>query len=184
MNRTITRRAAATLGVAVFLTAPSPAAAQHEGHAEHVSEYAGQEGGDIPSLSQTEIDGLRGGAGMGLARAAELNHFPGPKHVLEMEVELELTPEQRDRVTRIREVMEREAIELGERIIEGERELGMRFRHGHIDETSLATELDRIADLRGDLRFVHLRAHLETARVLTAAQIDAYDTLRGYAPRE
>ena len=38
---------------------------------------------NIRSLSAEEIRGLRDGEGMGLARAAELNGYPGPTHVLE-----------------------------------------------------------------------------------------------------
>ena len=36
----------------------------------------------IRGLSEQEIDDLTNGRGMGLARAAELNGYPGPLHVL------------------------------------------------------------------------------------------------------
>ncbi|MDX1393505.1 MAG: hypothetical protein R3195_03905 [Gemmatimonadota bacterium] len=172
------------IGLAAFagLFAIAPAVAgQHEEHAGHVSEYAGQEAGEIPSMSAAELEDLRSGAGMGLARAAELNRFPGPKHVLELGDELGLTDDQRAEVTSIHAEMSRGAQAIGARIIEAERELDMRFRHRHIDETELATALDAIAELRGDLRFVHLRAHLRTTRVLSVDQIEAYDELRGYS---
>ncbi|MGB1816363.1 MAG: hypothetical protein ACPHJ3_13480, partial [Rubripirellula sp.] len=42
----------------------------------------------IKSLSSSDIDGLLSGAGMGYAMAAELNRFPGPKHVLELADEM------------------------------------------------------------------------------------------------
>ena len=37
-----------------------------------------------------------------------------------------------------------------------------------------------IAQLRGELRLVHLLAHLEMKRVLSRGQIEKYDELRGY----
>ena len=58
------------------------------------SPYAGQEGRRIKSLSNREIAAYLAGAGMGFAKPAELNHYPGPKHVLELLDEMELTPEQ------------------------------------------------------------------------------------------
>ena len=52
------------------------------------------------ALSPEDIQGLLEGRGMGLAKAAELNSYPGPKHVLEMADALELTPEQRAEIAR------------------------------------------------------------------------------------
>ena len=39
---------------------------------------------DIKSLSQDDQSALLAGRGMGLARPAELNGYPGPAHVLEL----------------------------------------------------------------------------------------------------
>ena len=61
---------------------------------EYKSKYIGQEKRDIKSLSNDDIKELRTGAGWGLAKAAELNGLPGPKHILEMKKEIELTTEQ------------------------------------------------------------------------------------------
>lgn len=38
-----------------------------------------------------------------------------------------------------------------------------------------------VARLQGDLRYLHLAAHLELRRVLTEKQIKKYDELRGYS---
>src|SRR5690625_6302116 len=46
------------------------------------SDYAGEQHRPIKALSEAEIQGYLNGAGMGYARAAELNHYPGPMHVL------------------------------------------------------------------------------------------------------
>jgi hypothetical protein len=58
------------------------------------SPYVGQETRDIKALSQQDIDDYLNGRGMGYAKAAELNHYPGPRHVLDLAHTLALTPEQ------------------------------------------------------------------------------------------
>ena len=47
------------------------------------SPYRGQTSTEIRGLTENEISELRQGHGMGLARAAELNGYPGPRHVLD-----------------------------------------------------------------------------------------------------
>src|SRR5216684_672751 len=66
------------------------------------SPYAGQESRAIKALSEAEIDDLMNGRGMGLAKAGELNGYPGPIHVLDMGAELGLTQEQRAALAAIR----------------------------------------------------------------------------------
>jgi hypothetical protein len=117
---------------------------------------------------------------MGLARPAELNQYPGPKHVLELAAELELSDEQRQHVEACHAAMLEEAQRLGKEIVDKERHLDRRFAHSHIDEEVLRSVTAEIADLYGELRFVHLRAHLETRAVLSPGQIESYDRLRGY----
>ncbi len=56
--------------------------------------YAGQHTREIKALSPPDIESYLAGQGMGLAKAAELNHFPGPKHVLELADALNLSKEQ------------------------------------------------------------------------------------------
>ncbi len=158
-----------------LVAAPAVLAQEHQ----H-SPYAGDEQSEIPSLSPTELADLRAGAGMGLARAAELNHYPGPKHVLELADSLDLSPAQRQEVEAIRQVMQARAVELGSQIIEAERTLSQRFRHGHIDSAAVREATADIAHLQGELRYVHLAAHLATRALLDPAQIEAYDRLRGY----
>ena len=46
--------------------------------------YAGQQARPIKSLSDDDIAALREGEGMGMAKAAELNGYPGPAHVLQL----------------------------------------------------------------------------------------------------
>lgn len=46
------------------------------------SPYTGLQERPIKALSDQQIDDLREGRGMGLALPAELNGYPGPRHVL------------------------------------------------------------------------------------------------------
>ena len=45
--------------------------------AQMPSPYAGEQGREIKALSTKDIDDLTQGRGMGLAKAAELNRYPG-----------------------------------------------------------------------------------------------------------
>lgn len=47
--------------------------------ASQASRYAGDESRSIKALPPEEVRALEEGHGMGLARAAELNHHPGPR---------------------------------------------------------------------------------------------------------
>ena len=69
------------------------------------SPYAGQQTRAIKALSPEDIAALRNGAGMGMAKAAELNGYPGPAHVLALAAQLGLTKNQQQRVTAIFERM-------------------------------------------------------------------------------
>ena len=58
------------------------------------SPYQGEQLRAIKALSEGEINSLLNGQGMGFAKAAELNHYPGPKHVLDLADDLNLTKDQ------------------------------------------------------------------------------------------
>lgn len=154
-----------------------PAAAQdHSQHSAHV----GKEGREIKALADTEVAELLAGEGMGLALAAELNAYPGPRHVLDLAAELALPDAQRQAVQRIFESMQAQARSLGERIVEAERRLDGLFATGTVDIERLRDATAAIGALHGELRFVHLQAHLETTALLSEHQIHHYDMVRGY----
>ena len=142
--------------------------------------YAGEERREIKSLSTEEIEQLLQGQGMGLAKAAELNHYPGPRHVLELSGQMELTPEQSTATQAAFERMREEAVRLGRQIVERERALDAMFAKSEIDAGKLRAATSEIAQLQGSLRAAHLAAHLEMRRILSPAQIKKYDELRGY----
>jgi Spy/CpxP family protein refolding chaperone len=145
------------------------------------SPYAGQENREIKSLSAEEIQGYLDGAGMGFAKAAELNGYPGPKHVLELAEEIELTDEQRVLTQVIFDEMKASTSSLGAQLVEEERGLNQLFASGTVDSQSLKETVARIGRLRSTIRGIHLEAHLRQAKVLTQDQIAHYMHLRGYS---
>jgi len=143
--------------------------------------YAGREARPIKALSADEIAAYLAGEGMGLALAAELNGYPGPRHVLDLADSLVLSDTQRAAVQGMFDAMLVEARRLGAAIVESERRLDDAFAEGSVDGRSLETVLGRIGALQAELRFTHLAAHLAVRDVLSPDQIDRYRRLRGYA---
>lgn len=152
--------------------------------AQQPSPYAGLTGRDIKALSAEQVRQLEAGDGAGYALAAELNRYPGPKHVLELADSLGLTPAQRDAVREAERAMRERARPLGAGIVERERELDRVFAAGSADSASVRALTADIARLTGELRYVHLSAHLAITRVLTPEQRHRYQLLRGYAGHE
>ena len=144
------------------------------------SPYKGQQQRDIKALSQSDIEGYLGGKGMGLAKAAELNHYPGPRHVLDSAKKLELTESQIQKTQDLFNKMQSKAVKLGKQIVEKEKELDQLFAEGSINDGVLDEKLQEIGSLQAKLRYVHLSAHLEQKQILTKHQVMLYDQLRGY----
>ena len=150
----------------------------------HKSKYVGQEKRGIKSLSESDIEELKNGRGWGLAKAAELNGVPGPIHLLEMKEEIELSPEQIQRIEDVYHKMKRQAIPLGLELIELERKLNNHFANRTITEKLLNELLEKIARAYKKLRYTHLAAHLETPTIVTPEQIALYNKLRGYSSED
>jgi Spy/CpxP family protein refolding chaperone len=148
------------------------------------SSYAGEESRAIKSLSVEQIDGYLNARGMGLAKAAELNNYPGPMHVLELKDQLGLSADQAGRTQAAFDEMKRRATELGRAIVEREREVDQAFARQTIDDRSLDEKAMEIGRLQAELRATHLRAHLRMREVLTREQIERYGQLRGYRDRK
>ncbi len=162
--------------------AATPETTETQVHHDHaMSPYAGKESSEVKALSADELKAYREGTGMGLAKPAELNHYPGPRHVLDLSGELGLTDPQKAEMKVIFDRMHAAAVALGEQIVAKENALDQAFASGLIDEEKLRDLTAQIASLQAGLRAAHLKAHLETKRVLTAQQVALYDSLRGYA---
>lgn len=150
------------------------------GQTDAGSPYRGEEARQIKALSPGEVAALLAGEGMGLAKAAELNGYPGPAHVLMLADELKLDAEQLAATRAIEREMRAAAIAAGRKLVETERELDRLFASRTVTPESLRSSLDTIAALRAELRRVHLEAHLRQTELLNPAQIKEYALLRGY----
>jgi len=75
----------------------------------------------------------------------------------------------------------KEAIELGNKLIEYEKELNNRFSEKNINEKVLEELLIKISETYKSLRYTHLSAHLKTPSILSEDQIKKYNKLRGYS---
>lgn len=148
-------------------------------HAQHAP-YAGQQVSDIKALTAEEIEQYRAGAGMGYAKPAELNHFPGPMHVLELADKLGLSAEQRAATKRLMDTHKAEARAIGVKLVETERRLEAIFRDGKVEQAQLAKAVQEAAALQGEYRLSHLETHRRMRILLTQEQVARYDQLRGY----
>ena len=168
-----------TLVLAVVLAITGSGAANANQHEQHVHGTAPTQAATATStLTAEAVQQLLNGDGMGLAKAAELHGYAGPKHVLELKTELAITAEQERQVVAIRERMLTTARHLGKQIVEAEQALDAAFREGRLTDTQLAARVAAIARLQGDLRAAHLQAHLETKPILTDTQTRKYYELR------
>ena len=144
------------------------------------SPYTGMQQREIKALSAETVSGYLAGHGMGFAMVAELNSYPGPKHVLELTEQLELDEAQVERSEAAFQRMHEDAVRLGAELVDRERELDELFASRSASTKAVRALVRRIAKLQGELRSAHLEAHLEMKAVLRPEQIRMYDSLRGY----
>ncbi|MCH7639567.1 MAG: periplasmic heavy metal sensor [Bacteroidetes bacterium] len=171
---TMTLRKFALIG----LLLPVAAYAQHAEHQQHPN--TDHQGQHTSSLSADDITGLQEGRGMGMARPAELNGYPGPLHVLELADALGLTMDQRMEAQRLREALLAKAQPLGAQIVERERRLDMMFVQQRADREMIEAATAEIGLLRAQLRAVHLNAHVGMYAAMTSGQRTRYTNLRGH----
>jgi len=158
---------------------PLPTLAQHN-HAGHTP-YAGMQTRAIKSLSDNDIEELRGGGGWGLALPAELNGMPGPAHLLELKDQIPLDADQVQKVQALFDQMKQDAIPAGERLIAAEAAIEAGFAKAEVEDALLRRLLAEAESARTALRFIHLSQHYKTVPLLRPEQIQRYKVLRGYA---
>ena len=143
--------------------------------------YAGQQSREIKSMSTQEVGDYLAGKGMGLAKAAELNGYPGPAHVIELAEQLALTTEQRAQTETLLKDMQTKAIAAGVTLVGEEKALDNLFATKNISPATLQGALNLAAERQARVRFIHLDAHLAQVTILSPRQIALYNELRGYA---
>jgi hypothetical protein len=149
-------------------------------HAQHHGGYAGQQDRAIKALSEDETRQYLAGAGMGYARAAELNGYPGPMHVLELADKLELSADQRAATQKLMELHKAEARAIGAKRVAAEKSLDELFKTGAADQQRLAEAVRVTAQIEGEYRLSHLDTHRQMRAMLSDHQLARYNVLRGY----
>src|SRR5918994_1080779 len=120
-----------------YLNNDTDSAPSSPSSSSQVSPYAGQEIRNIKSLSDSDVQSLRNGIGEafgGIAKLAELNGYPGPRHVLDMASELQLTDRQRVEIERIYQNMSNIAKSIGDAIIAIAQDMDGAFAHTEINQ--------------------------------------------------
>jgi hypothetical protein len=158
---------ASLLSVAVVASSPSP--------------YVGEESRSMKALSERDQVDLLAGKGMGLAKAAELNGYPGPLHVLELAVDLSLSGEQKAATETLFKSMQERAQAVGRELLAAEGVLDELFRSKKITADLLQNSVAEIGVLQSRLRAIHLETHLAQVQLLSSDQIALYQKLRGYS---
>jgi hypothetical protein len=149
-------------------------------HPGNLSPYVDFAQRQVKALGEAEIADLKAGRGMGYALAAELNGYPGPLHVLELADQIGLDADARQRVERIFADMRAAAVAQGAKVIAAEERLDSLFRSGRAGDRELAEAVASAAAMRGELRRIHLSAHIAMRSLLSADQVAAYNAHRGY----
>jgi len=149
-------------------------------HGGHAGSYAGQQSREIKALSEDEVSGYLAGAGMGFARAAELNRYPGPMHALEHAEALGLTAAQRTALADLMARHKAEARARGAEVVRLERELDGLFAARTATPQGVDAKVAEIAAAQARVRAAHLKTHLEATALMTPAQVEKYAQLRGY----
>jgi hypothetical protein len=167
MKRSITAVVAASMAVIAAAQPPAP--------------YAGQETRDIKALSKQDVESRLNGQGASMAKAAELNGYPGPAHVLELAKELALSADQREATETLMQSHKARASKLGADVVEAERALDRLFAAHRADASSVQGAAARVGELRAALQAEHLTTHIVQTRILSADQVRRYQVLRGYA---
>jgi hypothetical protein len=142
--------------------------------------YADLVDSPIRGLTQAEIDALRAGSGMQLALPAELNGFPGPKHVLELADPLGLNASQLQAVQQLYDATNAAARAGGEDVLKAYEAVDQWFRNGGGPSSELDALMSTLGEREAHLRGIHLQAHVDCKALLTAHQVELYKDLRGY----
>ena len=135
----------------------------------------------LAAFSQTippDKDDLIKGAGAGVAKYADNNGYPGPKHILDMRDTLRLTQQQEQKIQVLFDEMKRNAVAKGKQIIEREERLEAMFRRGFATTVEVNSLSSEIGKLRGELRAVHLTTHIAARKILTKEQTAQYNSIR------
>lgn len=142
--------------------------------------YAGQQTRTIKALSEQEVSDYVEGRGMGSSKAAQLNHYPGPAHVIADSSRLKLTGQQKIEKQSVFDAMSAVAKRSGTAIVAKEAKLDALYASGRAAPAAIKELITELSLLRAEFHYAHLNAHLAMRTILTPEQIARYDEMRGY----
>jgi len=145
------------------------------------SENSNQNHKTLKSLSNNEINNYLTGKGMGFAKPAELNNYPGPRHVLDISDELSLSKNQIDKTKFLFNQMQSTAKKLGAILIDKEMDIENLFSSSKATSENLSHLLIESANIKAKIRLAHLTAHIQQKDILNKHQIIKYNEIRGYS---
>src|SRR5262245_57121371 len=155
-----------------LLAADSSVSWGQHGHGHPAGHQAAQACAD-------EFDKVVGeGRGFGLAFAADQNGYPGPMHVLELKDRLKLTADQEAKAQALMHAMFGESKPKSARLLDAEATLRRLFADRTADDTAVPAAVAEVERARGEVRLVHLLAHLRTRDLLTGDQRRIYHEVR------
>jgi hypothetical protein len=112
-----------------------------------------------------------------MSLAGELNHFPLPGKVLKYKKQLDLSPIQVGKLTKLANDLHRKKLEMGAFIIRNEKMLDNLFHSRQIDEGSIIFYTNRSGLYYGELKGAILMACYNTEKLLTDYQIKKLEAL-------
>jgi len=143
-------------------------------------QHAGSMGGGmLGGMSDAEKEALKAGEGLGAGRLAMQAGYPGPRHVLEMGDELELTAAQKEQIGTIFGGAKASFAKMGAELVEKEEALEAMFAAGDVDVGDMTKLAAEIGERQGELRAAHLAAHVRTREALTPAQLEKLSAMAG-----
>jgi Spy/CpxP family protein refolding chaperone len=144
---------------------------------QHGHGHAG--GHQAAQACAVEFDKVVGeGRGFGMAFAADQNGYPGPMHVLELKDRLKLTADQEAKAQALMHAMFSESKPKSARLLELEAKLRRLFADRTADITAVRATVAEVERARGEVRLVHLLAHLKSRELLTEEQRRIYHESR------
>jgi Spy/CpxP family protein refolding chaperone len=164
--------------------AMAPQQDEHQHHMANQQPQTNPYAGTSAGLSDAQRAQFLNGEGMGFAKPAEMNHYPGPRHVLQNADRMKLSSAQLAATQKLFDGVQQRAKELGKQIVDREDELVHIFSSQTADEARVKQLTAEIGSLLGELRAVHLTAHLKERSLLSSEQVQIYDSARDYIPGE
>lgn len=129
---------------------------------------------DLAALTPEQVRAIDAGEPFGDDAVAIKAGLPSPSWALEHAEEIGLAPDQVRDITALHDEMVEEAVKIGPRLLELEAELEKQFRTGRVRPGGMKKLVSEIATIEGDLRAIHLEAHLGMRALLTRDQLDAF----------